>query len=455
MRLRLGIALIAAAALLAPAAGRASELDVYSNTQLNAYQQWRAGQTYSTVPLYEFLSLSGRGIEIPGGELQLTVDAWGGVDLAPPPWWNGFDNTGRWSGDLNLAFLQGTWLGGDLKVQLGRMSVGYGNSRMLQLDGGSFSARIVDMFTLEGYVGAPTTQRFTAYGNIFSSSPTVGNLAAGGRLGFAFSRFLNVGVSAGFAWDAGAATREDVALDLKVSPLSWMYLMGYLDYSLFARDYFTGFGGQVAEATANLVFPVAAHLQFTVDYSYTVPSLLLPYNSILWVFSDGTNQYLGANARVGLEQFGVKVPLDIDLGYRRIFEDEIGSGTTGGNRYFLGARWRPAATTTVGLEGARLDLPGGVTWTGQSSGYWNARAFASAKMHGVTGTLDFQGYWFTQVVNGQSSSIIGNATLGYEFGNGLSVVGAVSGGETPYYKSYFSGLVKLVYNQTYRSREVY
>ncbi len=455
MRLRLGIAVLAAMALLAPSAGRAGELDIYSNTQLNASQQWRSGETFATVPLYEFLSLSGRGIEIPGGDLQLVLDVWGGVDLASPPWWNGFDNTGRWSGDLNLAFVQGSWLGGDLKVRLGRMSVGYGNSRMLQLDGGSFAARIANLFTLEGYAGAPTTQRFTAYGNIFSSNPTVGNLAVGGRLGFAYAQWVNVGVSAGFAWDSGASTREDVAVDLKVSPVSWMYLLGYLDYSLFARDYFTNFGSQVAEGTASLVFPVAAHLQFTAEYSYTVPSLMLPYNSILWVFSDGTNQYLGATARIGLEQFGLKAALDFDVGYRRIFEDEIGSGTTGGNRYFLGARWRPSATTTVGLEGARLDLPSGVTWTGQSSGYWNARAFASAKMYGFTGTLDFQGYWFTQVVNGQSNSIIGNATLGYDIGHGLSVVGAVSGGETPYYKSYFSGLVKIVYNQTYRSREVF
>ena len=34
------------------------------------------------------------------------------------------------------------------------------------------------------------------------------------------------------------------------------------------------------------------------------------------------------------------------------------------------------------------------------------------------------------------------------------MVGAVSGGATPYYKDFFSGMVKLVYNQTYRSREV-
>ncbi|HVP67677.1 MAG TPA: hypothetical protein VMT17_10500 [Anaeromyxobacteraceae bacterium] len=454
MRQRVVIALVAAA-FLAPAAGRASELDVYSNTQLNASQQWRNGQTYSTVPLYEFLSLSGRNIQIPGGDLQLVVDVWGGVDLANPPWWNGYDNTGNWSGDLNLAFVQGSWLGGDLKVRLGRMSVGYGNARMLQLDGGALTARIDNLVTIDVYAGAPTTQRFTAYGNIYSANPTVGNLAVGGRLGFAFEQWVNVGFSAAFAWDDGNATREDLALDLKVAPASWCYLMGYMDWSVFATDYFSGTGGQVADASANLVFPVAPHLQFTADYAYSIPALMLPYNSILWVFSDAVTQYLGGSVRVGLEAFKLKVPIDFDVGYRRTFENAIGSGTTGGNKLFGAVRWTPSQAATVGVEGSWLEVPSGYTWTGTNSGYGNARAFGSLKGYGLTGTLDFQGYWFTQPVNGNWSSVIGNATLGYEIGSGLSVVGAVSGGATPYYKDYFSGLVKIVYNQSYRSREVY
>jgi hypothetical protein len=464
MRHRLGIALVATAAFLAPAAGSASELDVYSNTQLNAAQEWQGGRATPVVPLYEFLSLSARGLSIPGGDLQLVVDIWGGVDLASPAsatsslpggWWNGYDNSGAFSGDLNLAFVQASWLGGDLKVRVGRMSVGYGNSRMLQLDGGSFTARIANLFTLDAYVGAPTTQRFTAYGNVFSASPTIGNLAVGGRLGFAWQQWVTVGVSTALAWDSGTATREDVAADLKFSPVSWAYLLGYLDYSLFAGDYYSGFGGQLAEGTANLVFPVAPHLQFTADYSYTVPALLLPYNSILWVFSDSTHQYVGASARVGLEAFHLKVPIDFDLGYRRVFEDAFASSGTAGNKLFLGARWRPTSAATVGVEGAWLDVPSGESWTGTASGYGNGRAFGSLKGYGLTGTLDFQGYWYTQPVNGNWSSLIGNATLGYELGNGLSVVGGVSGGENPYFKNYFSGLVKLVYNQTCRSREVY
>jgi hypothetical protein len=51
--------------------------------------------------------------------------------------------------------------------------------------------------------------------------------------------------------------------------------------------------------------------------------------------------------------------------------------------------------------------------------------------------------------------MIGSATLGYDVGGGFAVVGALQGGATPYYTSYVNGLVKLTYNATYRSREVY
>jgi hypothetical protein len=463
MRLRLGTAALAAVAILAPTAGLASELEAYSSTQLNIQSQWRAGESTTVVPLYEFLSLSGREVAIPGGQLYFQVDAWGAANLGANPWWNGYANSGAMSGDLNLAWVQGRFLDNQLRVTVGRQTVGYGNSRMLQLDGGALQAVIAKMITLDAYVGLPTTQRFTAYGNVYSANPTIGNLALGARAGFAWTTWLNAGVSAAFAWDSGQATREDLALDLRFSPVSWMYLLGYIDWSLFAASYYNGFGGQVADANLTLVFPVAPHLQFTGEYTYSIPALALPYNSIFWVFTDNTHQYAGATAKVGLEFFKVHVPLDFEVGYRRIFEtwSDFGS-SNGGNRYFLRATWSPTKTASVGLEGSRLYLAplegtttSGLTSTLPSEGYWQARAFGSLKMYGFTGTLDFQGYWYDQPVNAITQSIIGSATLGYDVGGGFAVVGALQGGSTPFYSSYLNGLVKLTYNATYRSREVY
>jgi hypothetical protein len=464
MRFRLGIAALVAATLLSPAAGHASELEAYSNTQLNVQSQWRNGATTTVVPLYEFLSVTGREVSIPGGQLYFQVDGWGAANLGSNPWWNGYTNTGSFSADLNLAWVQARFLDNQIRVTLGRQTIGYGNSRMLQLDGGSFQAVIHKMFTLDGYVGVPTTQRFTAYGSLYSANPTIGDLAVGGRLGFAWTTWLNTGVSAAFAWQGGLSTREDLALDLRFSPVSWMYLIGYVDWSLFASNYFDGFGGQIADANASLIFPVTPHLQFTAEYTYTVPSLALPYNSILWVFTDNSMQYAGLSARVGLEQFKVQVPLDFEVGYRRIFETEGKPGTTdgGGNRFFLRANWRPSKNSAIGAEGSRLFMPefteaspSGPVQILPGAGYWQARAFGSLKAYGFTGTLDFQGYWFDSPVNAINQSIIGSATLGYDVGGGFAVVGAVQGGSTPYYSSYLNGLVKLTYNATYRFREVY
>jgi hypothetical protein len=453
MRLRLGIAAIVAAALLAPRTGQASELEVYSNTQLNVQSQWRAGATSNVVPLYEMLSLTGREVAIPGGQLFFQVDGWGAANMGANPWWNGYTNTGAMSADLNLAWVQGRWLDNSLRVTLGRQSVGYGNSRMLQLDGGALQWVIHKMITFDAYVGVPTTQRFTAYGSIYSANPTIGDLATGGRLGFAWTTWVNVGASAAFSWDGGNATRQDLALDLRFSPVSWAYLLGYIDWSLYASNYLSGFGSQIADSNVSLIFPVTPFLQFTADYAYTVPALALPYNSILWVFSDTTHQYAGVSARVGLEQFKVHVPLDFDLAYRRIFDEftDFGNSSTAGNRYIGRATWRPTRTTSVGAEVSRLWLPP-TTMTG---GFWQARAFGSAKAYGFTGTLDFQGYWYDQAVNAVTQSIIGSATLGYDIGQGFAVVGALQGGSTPFYTSYVNGLVKLTYNATYRSREVY
>lgn len=449
MRTRFGIAVLAAVALAAPVAGQAGDVDVYSNTQLNAANLWRDGTTVPTVPLYEFMSLSGRNFDAGGvAKLSFAVDGWGGLNLTTNPWWNGYDNSGRWSGDLNLFWLRGDFLDDALSVTLGRQTVGNGNSRMLQLDGGSFRATIAKMVTIDGFVGAPTVQRFIGWGSTASSNPTLGDLVVGGRVGFNWRQWVNVGLSTTVAWDHNELTREDVAVDLKVAPLKWMYFLGYMDWSLFARDYYEDFGRQIADANASLVFPVDRFLQFTGEYTYTVPSLFLPYNSILWVFTDATHQYLGGSARLGLEYFKLHVPVDFDVGYRRIFEvwSDIGSSTTAGNKLFMRATWTPEKAASVGAEGAWLDTP--------ENGYWNARLFGSLKRWGFTGTLDLQGYWFNQPVNDFSRSLVAAASLGYDLGNGLAVTGAIQGGQTPFYESFVSGLVKVTYNTSYSFREV-
>ena len=187
MRIRLGIASLAAATLLAPAAGHASELEVYSNTQLNIQSQWRDGATTTVVPLYEFLTLTGREVSIPGGQLYFQVDGWGAANLGANPWWNGYTNSGAMSGDLNQAWVQGRFLAEPAPGHAGPPDRGLRQLADAPARRRVLPAAIHKMFTVDAYVGLPTTQRFTAYGSVFSANPTIGDLAVGGRLGFAWT----------------------------------------------------------------------------------------------------------------------------------------------------------------------------------------------------------------------------------------------------------------------------
>ena len=176
------------------------------------------------------------------------------------------------------------------------------------------------MVTVDGYVGLPTTQRFTAYGSVFSANPTIGNLAVGGRLGFAWTTWINTGVSAAFAWDGGASTREDLALDLRFSPVSWMYLLGYVDWSLFASNYFDGIGAQIADSNVSLVFPVTPHLQFTgrvhLHGAVALPPLQLHPLGLHRQHPPVRRRH-GAGRPRAVQ--GRRCPLDFEVGYRRIF----------------------------------------------------------------------------------------------------------------------------------------
>ena len=230
-----------------------------------------------------------------------------------------------------------------------------------------------------------------------------------------------------------------------------MYLLGYVDWSLFASNYFDGFGAQIADANVSLVFPVTQFLQFTADYTLHGPGAL----AALQLHPLGLQRQLPpVRRRLGARRASSSsrstCPLDFEVGYRQHPRPLDGQQATDAS----GEPALPARHLAPHQERHRG------RWRAPASscptqGYWQARAFGSMKAYGFTGTLDFQGYWFDQPVNAVTTSMIGSATLGYDVGGGFAVVGALQGGATPYYTSYVNGLVKLTYNATYRSREVY
>lgn len=427
MRTRLRIALAAAAAALGSNAARA-EVEVTNTLLLRAGPQARYGTTPPTTdtvaPIYEMLTLSARDVQNPVAErLELVVSAWGAANVGQNPWWNGYLNSGAFSGDLSLAFVKGEFGKGAVVARLGRMMVAGGTSRMLQLDGASLLWRAAG-FSLSAFGGSPVSARFDARGGPLDANPVSGDVAAGGRLAWA-SPWMELGASTLLAWDHGDTSRQDVGGDLRLSPLDRLDLLASVSYALDRS--------QLAEAWAGVVVRPSNAFSVNVDYRYTIPSLFLSNQSIFWVFSDATREEVGASVHwTPVRAWAV------DLGGASLIS-ESGFRATGR------LTWRPDRRGAVGLEISYLDA--------KEDAYGYARLFGSRQFGPLTAALDLQAMTFDPTVNGEKSSLLASASLGYPIARGLTATLAGSAGATPLYQNRFDLLAKLVY-QNFPAREV-
>jgi hypothetical protein len=439
---RLAIALVAATSLLGLGQARADVVEAQSTTLLQARQETRGdGKTYAVVPAYELISISAHGIKTSFTDsLELVLSTWGAVNLGSldsgQAWWNGYTNTGRVSGDLDLAFVKAELARRAVMVQLGRMMVSQGNSRMVQMDGLSLRLRLPAGFAVAGYVGSPVATRFGTRVGDYTENPAHGDVTAGGRLSWTHPRLLEIGASFAQDWDRGVTSRQDLAGDLRLTPVASLTMAGYLDYALS--------DSAVAEANGSVLWLASRKVQVSLDYRYLVPSLLLARDSILSVFSDTARNDIGGNLHLSL------VPaLSLDLGGAVLLLD---GGDTGG-RGNARATWQPGKGASVGAEVSYVTTANGSDLASRNS-FVGFRVFGRKELGRFLGTLDLQDYLFDKSVNGQTNSFLGTASLGYLIGSGWSATVAGSGAVTPYFSSRFDVLAKLAYNMTYVVREV-
>ena len=428
MRPRLRFALAAATAVLASGAGRA-EVEVTDTVLFRAGPQARyttSPPTTDTVaPIYELLTLSARNVQTGFAErVELVVSAFGAANLGTNPWWNGYLNSGTFSGDLSLAFVKGEFGKGAVVARLGRMMVAGGTSRMLQLDGASLLWRAPAGLSLSLFGGSPVSARFDARGGPYDANPVSGDVAAGGRLAWTHP-VIELGASTLLAWDTGSTSREEVAGDLRLSPLRWLDLLATGSYALDRSQW--------AEISGSAVVRASSALSVSLDYRHTIPSLFLSSQSILWVFSDAYREDVGANVRWALSR-----AVSIEVGGAYLISED-------GFRALGRLTWRPDRLGAVGLEGSWLDA------TDNAYGY--GRLFASRRFGSLTATLDLQAMHFDQQVNLQDWSYLGSASLGLPIAKGLSATVAASAGATPWYENRFDVLAKLVW-QNYAAPEV-
>jgi hypothetical protein len=309
---------------------------------------------------------------------------------------------------------------------------------MLQLDGGDVFLRLPAGFTVSAFAGVPVSQRFSRSGTLTSWNPAGGDLAWGGRVGWTLAlagvagRGLDLGVSLVSVSDDSDPVRQDVGLDFRIQPFARLLLVGNATWSLYAE--------RLAEANLTALIPATKALTLNLDVRYTSPDLFLARNSILSVFTDTTRTDVGGGVRY---QFTRTLSAGLDY-HVLILPAEEGQTELGGEG---------AGRVEWSRDG--MVAGGELTWvkTGQT-GYTGLRGYGRKDLGKLFVAGDLMEVLFREEVNGQKNSLVGSLSAGYQFTRTLSLVLAGHAGVTPFFERQADAMVKLVYNNVVRVREV-
>ncbi len=460
----------AAALVLASAAvARAEVIDASATTVVTAGQQLRGALPGVTpgldtvAPVYELISLQAHDLRNPLFQnLEVVVAGWASYDTADRRWNSG--STDNFTGDLTAGYVRGQLFSRALTLRLGRAYVAAGAGRMLQLDGGDLLLRLPGGLSLSAFGGAPVAQRFRTRAGEQSWNPAGGDLAYGGRLGWTlplpgvYGRGLDIGASYVEVTDAkltvkdptdpaglrtftdggGNVVRQDAGLDFRLQPGAALVLTASGTYALAA--------GRVAELNAAALWTASERVFVTADFKRLAPDLFLSQNSILSVFTDRERTDLGGGVRWQATQ-----ATSLGADYHVLVEPTGEGGKTElGHEAAARAEWE-AGHSRLGAELSYLVA--GALGTGQN-GYVGGRVFGRRDLGRAFVTGDVQLHSFKQEINGTKLAVQGTLSAGYALAGGWSAVVAGRAGVTPFLEQQADLLVKLVYNQTYRVREV-
>lgn len=440
--------LLAALAIAFAASARADVIEASSTTLVLAGQQTRGGAANTTpdlvtvTPAFEIVTVSARELRNPVFDnLEVVVSGWGAYDLGDVRWDAG--TTDHFTGDLTAAYVRGQLFKRALTVRAGRAVVPAGVGRMLQLDGGDLLLRLPGGVSLSAYGGLPVSQRFGGRSGARSWNPAGGDLAYGGRLGWslglpgAYGRGLDIGASAVVVEDSTNAleevVRQDAGLDVRFQPTAGLVFLANGTYALADE--------RLAAATVEALWTVNEKLFASVDFKFTSPDLFLSRGSILSVFADTDRKDFGGGLRYNLTRHFL-----MGVDYHALLEPTgVGTETELGHEAAGRVEWEQGATT----------LGGELTWlTAIDNGYVGLRAFGRRDLGKAFVAADVVAHTFENEINGQGTALTGTLSAGYKLGAGWSAVLAGRAGMTPFLEQQADLMAKLVYNMTYRVREV-
>jgi len=415
--MRLESALAAALSLaLVPRPVHADEVDATATSLLQARQDPRDGAVHTVVPLLELVSAKASAIDNPWvQDLSVVLSAWGGFQFGDP-----IDNH-QATGDVDLAYVEGSGLDHKVKARLGRQLIIGGAGRITPIDGLNVTVMPTATLGVTVYGGQVVVPRFAL---------PKGDGVAGIRAFDRISPETEVGVSFLDMLTDGRTARQDVALDARYALRQDLTLTGYGAFSALAL--------RLSEADVAALWQPMRQLQVTADYRRTAPDLFIPASSIFSVF-----------AQERLDEFGAMVS-GRPWAHLTVWGDyhAVDSQDGWGHRAQLRGTWDVGSQrrTSVGVEGRLLSIP--------VNGYLEGRVFGTHHVaQNLLATLELDAYHFRNPINGQPNSFYSSATVAYDATPTWRV--ALSGvvGVTPYLESETQLMARLVWNPTFHFHE--
>jgi len=397
--------------LWAPLAA-AQTVDFNSTTLLRVQPVWTAGNIQTGGWGTEFIGLTVRNFDLSGSgvdDLNIRLSAWGQLATLSNSIYTGT------TADIDILYVQAAFLHRHLSLTVGRQLISGGAARVLQLDGASATAMIARGFGINGYVGAPTPQRFN-----YSNSTAYGDFAFGGRAFWRPAYGSEIGVSYLQMMKNGYITRQDLGLDGQYAIL---YNLAVTGSGILALG-----TGRWSDAAAGIRWRINPDLEIFATAEKTSPDLYLPRTSIFTVFTEIDRSGIGGGV------FWQALPRLGLYGEYQYLQVEGGDGNQAETRI----TYKFAPQNTVGLNGKLLLIP--------TNGYYELRAWVMSAISEpirLSGDLDY--VHFENPVNAHRNSFIATASVNWFFAPGWSAMLSGSAGTTPFFQTAFTGTARLVY----------
>lgn len=383
-----------------------------STTVLRLAPDYQAGDKGNSFWATEYVTLSIRGIEVPGvQDLRLQMSAWGQAAT----------NSDGSLGDVDLWLLQGSLFDRHFTFTVGRQLVVGGAARVLPLDG--LNATVVSNggFGLSAYVGAPTAAKLTY---------PIGDFAFGARAFWRPSYGTEVGISFIEVLNRGQVTRQNLGVDTRVVILPTLSATASANLSLEEMRF--------VDAELTLSWHVGS-FELTAKAQQSQPDLYLPLNSIFTVFANTEREGVGG----GL--FWQALPrLSFFANYEYLWVD---GGN--GNDAEIGVAYRIDRRSTAGLNCHLLFQP--------VNGYTDLRAWLLqyvTEQIKLSADLD----WIVlenplvSPNNMPKNSLLGTLSATWAVGSGWSVMLSGSGGSSPINGTQFTATGRVSYDFPFLSK---